>query len=256
LPDALRDISSGLEWRKWAREFTEVDCVDDETVRNAVGKLLFYARDELRTLSGEYIERGNRIKAVETERDDLRKQLELAEQNRIGQLTIATERHGRVRALNFELNTIQSRLTETENALQSTTNTLLSVTNERDDLAAQINTTRNQLSALSSWLGFGLGGENESLTSMVGRVKEGMEHHFGVMTTMRDTAQNERDTLRAKLDDLERWRQVTSGEGELPPIGVDVIYRYDDRPRLFLGAPSDDRTYQWRFASSGEASNG
>lgn len=89
--------------------------------------------------------------------------------------------------------------------------------------------------------------------SMAGRVKEGIENHVVVQNNMAIAIAKERDDLRAKLDDLERWRQVTSGEGELPPEGVDVIYRYDDRPRLFLGAPSDDRTYQWRFASSDDA---
>lgn len=171
LPDALRDISSGLEWRKWAREFTEVDCVDDETVRNAVGKLLIYTRAALIAQTEIYVERGNQIKVLKAERDCLRTSLSISRDSRA------------------------SAVSEYEKAIE--------------------------------------------MVKLTGAVY--------------DEAVKERDTLRAKLDDLERWRQVTSGEGELPPEGVDVIYRYDDRPRLFLGAPSDDRTYQWRFASSDDA---
>lgn len=195
-----------------------------------------------------------RITAVIRENSELRKQLELSEQNRIGQLNIAKERHNRVKALNFELNTLQSRLMETERALRVVSNDREGIARDRDALTDQINAARDQLGTLSSWLGFGLGGENESLVSMVGRVKEGIENHVVVQNNMAIAIAKERDDLRAKLDELERWRQVTSGKGELPAIGQKIIIRAHETAAVFVVTATDsngpDSTFQWRPFSS------
>jgi len=182
-----------------------------------------------------------RITKALRENSELRKALNLAEEYRENQTTTCSERHNRIKALEAELNTLQSRLTETEKMLggmnllyDEQCRSTIDARKNGEELAASV---MRECDALRNRI---LGQEC--------RIRE-VEEALGRVRA-------KRDALRAKLDDLERWRQVTSGEGELPPEGVDVIYRYDDRPRLFLGKPSNNRTYQWRFVSSGEASNG
>lgn len=56
----------------------------------------------------------------------------------------------------------------------------------------------------------------------------------------------------ARYEAAETWHQVTAGEGELPPEGVDVIYRYDIGSQMFFSKdpPMYNDKYQWRFESS------
>jgi phage shock protein A len=235
LPDALRFVV----------EFARENGTGDELAKaSKLVKSLAVALAEDMSLKEERDELAKRC----SDHDDIVQSLH-------GIIDRATDERDQLRV---EVTTLQSRLNETSDAWQHTESERARVAESRDELSVQIGECRDQLSDLSSWLSFGIGDENESLSSMVVRVKEGVEHHFGVMTTMRDTAQNERDALRAKLEDLERWRQVTSGEGELPAIGQVIIIRAHETAAVFVVTATDsngpDSTYQWRPFSSGEAS--
>jgi len=75
--------------------------------------------------------------------------------------------------------------------------------------------------------------------------------------------EKERDELKAQLArhvEAERWHQVTAGEGELPPEGVEVIGRFSEHSGMFIAKVRPERdgikTYQWRYASSKYTPNG
>jgi hypothetical protein len=79
----------------------------------------------------------------------------------------------------------------------------------------------------------------------------------------RERAIEERDELKAKLArhiEAERWRQVTNGEGESLPEGVEVIGRFSEHSGMFIVKSRPDRdgikTFEWRFASSEDVPNG
>lgn len=62
----------------------------------------------------------------------------------------------------------------------------------------------------------------------------------------------------SRYEAAETWHQVTAGEGELPPKGVEVIGRFGEHSGVFIvkvrpknQKPYDGiNTYQWRFVSS------
>lgn len=71
--------------------------------------------------------------------------------------------------------------------------------------------------------------------------------------------QKERSDLRAKLaryEAAEKWHQVTEDEGELPPEGVEVIYKFRTKTQCYIGKPRFYRIgpFEWRFLSSEDVS--
>lgn len=125
-------------------------------------------------------------------------------------------------------------------------------------LQSIINETRELLSALSSSLGYGLGGEDEPLAHMVDRVNEGVKYHLAVMATRDKVQRFEHDealTKLARYKAAEKWHQVTAGDGELPPA-IPVLWR-NNHPDFQMGELNYSiqgacGTYEWRFASSGD----
>ena len=88
----------------------------------------------------------------------------------------------------------------------------------------------------------------------------GQEQHIKEVEEVLERVKKERDELKAQLArhvEAERWHQVTAGEGELPPGGIEMIGRYGAQPPLFFfkDAPTSSGTYEWRYASSEDVSN-
>lgn len=75
---------------------------------------------------------------------------------------------------------------------------------ERNELRAQITEARELLSGLSSGLGYGLGGDDESLPSMIGRVRSGIERNLSVLTASRNAGKAELSRISARLAETER----------------------------------------------------
>jgi len=83
----------------------------------------------------------------------------------------------------------------------------------RDD----IQEARELLSGLSSALGFGLGGENESLPSVISRVEDGIIHNLSVWDSIRSELMKERDTQSEQLYGF--LRELGWKKPELPKPG-------------------------------------